>query len=236
MLNKKNKVIRYSGIALIVIGIVVISYPFYTNFVMKRREVDILNAWENQLDLSVAQETAETGSTSLEESATATDESGNIIHTHIEEETSGGKTTPVATSKTPIFKITIPKINSEWVVYEGTDIPTLKSGPGHYVNTAMPGEPGACLIAGHRTTYGAPFNRVGELLNGDQIILETKENGQAVQYVYLVTGMVEVIPTDLSPIQQTSYPSLILSTCTPKFYATRRLLVFANIEQWEQYQ
>jgi sortase A len=92
----------------------------------------------------------------------------------------------------------------------------------------MPGEVGACVIAGHRTTYGAPFNRVNELVNGDQIILETIDNKQ---FTYLVTGQTEVLPNDLSLIKPTDYPSLILTSCTPKYHATRRLLVFAKLSE-----
>ena len=89
------------------------------------------------------------------------------------------------------FKITIPKINSSWVGYEGTNIPSLKRGPGHYIVTPNPGELGTCIIAGHRTTYGAPFNRVDQLVEGDQIIIETLDGKQ---FIYLVTGQMAVLP------------------------------------------
>ncbi len=233
MKNKKHKILRYLGIALIVIGIIIISYPFYTNFVMKRREADVMNSWQN---LVVSGTTAQTGTaeTTAGGSTQITDESGNIIQpqgseTLPGETTSGGQDAqsqqviPGAT-----FKITIPKINSSWVGYEGTNIPSLKRGPGHYIGTAMPGEIGACVIAGHRTTYGAPFNRIDELVNGDQIILETIDNKQ---FTYLVTGKTEVLPNDLSLIKPTNYPSLILTSCTPKYHATRRLLVFAKLSE-----
>ena len=84
------------------------------------------------------------------------------------------------------------------------------------------------MIAGHRTTYGAPFNRVDQLISGDQIIIETPDGKQ---FIYLVTGKMEVLPKDLSALKQTEYASLILTTCTPKYYATRRLLVFAKLAE-----
>jgi len=209
MRSIKNKTLRYLGIALIAIGIVIIAYPFYTNFVMKRREADVMNSWENQISLDTATQSAD--------------------HSQSSETTSGGQT---AQSQQVIpgalFKITIPKINSSWVGYEGTNIPSLKRGPGHYIGTAMPGELGTCVIAGHRTTYGAPFNRVDLLVNGDQIILETTEGKQ---FIYLVTEKMEVLPNDLSALKQTEYASLILTTSTPKFYATRMLLVFAKLAE-----
>lgn len=209
MRSIKNKTLRYLGIALIAIGIVIIAYPFYTNFVMKRREADVMNSWENHINLNT------------------TTQSG--IQSQSSETTSGGQT---AQSQQVIpgalFKITIPKINSSWVGYEGTNIPSLKRGPGHYIGTAMPGKLGTCIIAGHRTTYGAPFDRVDQLVNGDQIILETTEGKQL---IYLVTEKMEVLPNDLSALKQTEYASLILTTSTPKFYATRMLLVFAKLAE-----
>ncbi|MDP3011550.1 MAG: class E sortase [Candidatus Hydromicrobium sp.] len=204
----KNKTLRYLGIALIAIGIVIIAYPFYTNFVMKRREADVMNSWENQISLDTTIQ-ATTTETLTGNDTQVTDQSQQVI--------------PGA-----LFKITIPKINSSWVGYEGTNIPSLKRGPGHYIGTPMPGELGTCVIAGNRTTYGAPFNRVDQLVNGDQIILETTEGKQ---FTYLVTGKMEVLPNDLSALKQTEYASLILITNTPKFYATRMLLVFAKLAQ-----
>jgi len=102
------------------------------------------------------------------------------------------------------------------------------SGPGYYISSALPGEEGTCLVAGHRTTYGAPFNRLGELEEGDEIIIETEGNEK---FTYIVTGMEAVLPTDMSVLENTDYPSLVLSTCTPKYYATRRLIIYARIAE-----
>jgi LPXTG-site transpeptidase (sortase) family protein len=237
MRSIKNKTLRYLGIALIAIGIVIIAYPFYTNFVMKRREDAVMNSWENQISLDTTSQ-ATTTETLTGNDMQVTDESGNTSQsqsTQSGDQSQSGDTTQggqTAQSQQVIpgatFKITIPKINSSWVGYEGTNIPSLKRGPGHYIVTPKPGELGTCIIAGHRTTYGAPFNRVDQLVNGDQIIIETPDGKQ---FTYLVTGQMEVLPTDLSALKQTEYASLILTTCTPKFHATRRLLVFAKLAQ-----
>ncbi len=129
------------------------------------------------------------------------------------------------------FKISIPAIDAEWLVREGTDRATLKQGPGHYTGSALPGEKGTCVVAGHRTTYGAPFNRLDELKKGDEIILETAGNEK---FTYIVTDQEAVIPTDLSVLKNTDYPSLVLSTCTPKFYSTRRLIIYARMFENEK--
>ncbi len=200
----KIKIIRYTGIALIIMGLSVIIWPFYTSFIMARRELDILSSWEEETEL--------TGG-----------EKGDGINGKLEKEN-----IPVDTEKKVPFRITIPDIELDWIVNKGTDYATLRKGPGYYISSALPGEEGTCLVAGHRTTYGAPFNRLGELEEGDEIIIETEGNEK---FTYIVTGMEAVLPTDMSVLENTDYPSLVLSTCTPKYYATRRLIIYARIAE-----
>lgn len=207
MKDKKKRIIRIAGIVLIVIGIFVIAYPFYTNLVMKRQEVDILNAWEE-----------------LAASTDYQDDTGEDFQSSEEFES---KSLVVDPEKKIPFKITIPNIESEWIVNEGTDMATLRKGPGHYTGSALPGEVGRVVVAGHRTTYGAPFNRVDELNVGDRIILETIGNEE---FIYLVTHQEQVLPENVSVLEQTENATLALTTCTPKFYATKRLIVYAELE------
>jgi len=198
----KIKIIRYAGIGLIVIGLAIIIWPFYTNFVMARRETEILSSWDEEIE-AVLDEDADEANKKLEKE--------NI---------------PVDTEKKVPFRITIPEIEIDWIVNKGTDYATLKKGPGHYSSSALPGENGTCLVAGHRTTYGAPFNRLDELEEGDEIIIETEGNEK---FIYLVTGQESALPTDMTVLENTEYPSLVLSTCHPKYYATRRLIIYARI-------
>lgn len=119
----------------------------------------------------------------------------------------------------------IPKIDMDLVVIEGTEIRDLKKGPGHYKNTAYPWEDeGKVAIAGHRTTYGAPFWSLDKLRRGDQITLATEFG----EFDYQVTRTREVVPTETTILQQTKDPTLVLTTCTPRFSAARRLIVFAE--------
>jgi sortase A len=211
--SNKRKVIRYSGIALIVIGVAILIWPLYTNFIMARRERAVLSAWDENimltLDTSPGEKEGEGDEGKIQDNPEA-----NLEIKVIDPE-----------KKLP-FKISIPATDLEWLVMEGTDYATLKKGPGHYTGSALPGENGTCVIAGHRTTYGAPFNRLDELKKGDEIILETAGNEK---FTYIVTGQEAVIPTDLSVLENTDYPSLVLSTCTPKFYSTRRLIIYARM-------
>jgi sortase A len=119
----------------------------------------------------------------------------------------------------------IPKIDMDVVVIEGTDIRDLKKGPGHYQDTAYPWEAeGKVAIAGHRTTYGAPFWSLDKLRRGDRISVATEFG----TYEYRVTRTREVVPTETAILQQTKKPTLVLTTCTPRFSAARRLIVFAD--------
>jgi sortase A len=117
------------------------------------------------------------------------------------------------------------------VVVEGVGHEDLKKGPGHYPGTDLPGQVGNVVISGHRTTYGAPFNRVDELHPGDAIVVET----QAFFYTYKVTALTVVAPdalgeTDHVPNQPRTVPTqrlLTLTTCNPKYSARTRLIVRA---------
>jgi sortase A len=120
----------------------------------------------------------------------------------------------------------IPRIDVNYVVVEGTDTESLKKGPGHYPWTSYPWEDdGAVGIAGHRTTYGAPFWSINELREGDRITLATEYG----TFEYRVSGsMILEDPTDGSVLMDTRKPTLVLTTCEPRFSAARRLIVFAD--------
>ena len=120
------------------------------------------------------------------------------------------------------------------VVVEGVSHEDLKKGPGHYPGTALPGAVGNMVISGHRTTYGAPFNRVDELRAGDAIVLETRDtwftyrvtseqvvSPSAVEVTYAVPGQRDAIPTK---------KLLTLTTCNPKYSAQQRLIVHALLD------
>jgi LPXTG-site transpeptidase (sortase) family protein len=203
-IRHKRKVIRYSGITLIVAGLLIIIFPLYTNFVMAGREDSVLAAWEE--GVAYVQ-----GADDLEDE--------QVLERNIE--------VIDPEMKLP-FQISVPEIDLNWLVNEGTDYATLRKGPGFYIGSAFPGETGTCVVAGHRTTYGAPFNRLDELEEGDEIFIETFGNEK---FTYIVTGQESVYPDDLSVLENTDYPSLVLSTCTPKYFATRRLIIFADIKE-----
>ena len=121
--------------------------------------------------------------------------------------------------------LVIPKMDLDMVVVEGTDTDDLKKGPGHYSQTAYPWEDsGRVGIAGHRTTYGAPFWSLDKLREGDRITLKTEYG----IYNYRVTRSEIIEPTEGWVLEQTNAPRLVLTTCHPRFSAAERLIVFAE--------
>lgn len=126
----------------------------------------------------------------------------------------------------PVGRIVIPRIGASYVVVNGTDTEDLKSGPGIYAETNFPGIGGTTAIAGHRTTYLAPFRDINLLSRGNSILLDMPYG----RFTYTVTGQRVVWPTDVSAaVAKVPYSRLVLSACTPLFSAEKRLLVYARL-------
>ena len=123
-----------------------------------------------------------------------------------------------------IAKIEIPAIGVSDYVVEGTDTASLRKGPGHYPDTPLPGAPGTAAIAGHRTTYGAPFRNVDDLKRGDKIVLDMPDG----RFIYRVERVTIVDDQDLSVLEPVGYKRLMLSACHPLYSASQRVIVFAK--------
>ena len=121
--------------------------------------------------------------------------------------------------------IEIPKIDVKKAVVEGVGVEDLKQGPGHYPETPMPGQHGNAAIAGHRTTYGAPFYNISELQPGDPIFVTTA----AGRFRYDVVEQKIVDPSDVWVLDPTPDDRLTLTTCNPRFSAAQRLVVVARL-------
>jgi sortase A len=126
----------------------------------------------------------------------------------------------------PVGRIRIPRIGANFVVVNGTSTAALESGPGVFPETVFPGRGGTTAIAGHRTTYLAPFRHIDELRAGNTITLEMPY----AHFTYRVIGSRVVAPTDVgAAVDYVGYPRLVLSACTPLFSAAKRILVFARL-------
>lgn len=110
------------------------------------------------------------------------------------------------------------------VVVQGTDTASLQKGPGHFPETPFPGQGGTVAIAGHRTTYGAPFRDAESVERGDRMVLEMPY----AKIFYRVQKTEVVDPTDVEVVDYVGYERLVLSTCHPVYSAAQRLIVFAR--------
>jgi sortase A len=127
----------------------------------------------------------------------------------------------------------IPKIDlNNKVIVEGVGRDELRKGPGHVPSTVLPGQPGTFGVSGHRTTYGAPFYRLNELVKGDTITVVTRE----AIYTYSVTRTDIVRPTDTQVLDNVIGPddkpkaTITLTTCHPRYSARQRLIVFGDLK------
>ena len=123
-----------------------------------------------------------------------------------------------------IARIRIPRLDLNLVVVNGTSVSDLRRGPGRHLDTYMPGEHELVYIAGHRTTYGAPFGDINELQPGDTITLELPY----ATIVYRVTRHRIVDDNDVSVLESPHHEQLVLQACHPRFFASQRYLVYAT--------
>jgi sortase A len=124
-----------------------------------------------------------------------------------------------------LTRVSIPKINLDVIVVEGTNHKALRVGPGHLKQTPAPGELGNSVISAHRDTF---FRHIYELAKGDEI--QVRRNGRT--YTFEVTGKKIVQPNDVSILNNTADARLTLITCYPTYYigpAPQRLIVFSKL-------
>jgi sortase A len=122
-------------------------------------------------------------------------------------------------------RLAIPDIGVDKIVVEGVSLEDLKHGPGHYPDTPLPGQPGNAAIAGHRTTYGAPFNRINELDRGDEILVTTVQG----TFRYEVSDQLIVSPGEVGVLDDFGDNRLTLTACHPKYSARQRIIVVAAL-------
>lgn len=136
----------------------------------------------------------------------------------------------------PVGRLRIPRIGLDRLVQQGVggrlgldpdgDKALLRNGPVHYAVTPLPGLGEPFGVAGHRTTYGAPFYKLDRLREGDPIYVETPY----ARFRYRVAKTTTVDPTDIGVLRDRGY-GLVLTTCTPPYSAEHRLIVWATLEK-----
>jgi sortase A len=126
----------------------------------------------------------------------------------------------------PIGRIRVPAAGVDDVMVEGTGAGDLRRGPGHYPDTPLPGRGGTVAVAGHRTTYGAPFRHVDAVRPGNRIELRLPYG----VFTYRVERTRIVPPTATWVTRSVGYDRLILSACHPLYSAAKRIIVFARLQ------
>ncbi len=206
-------------------GVLILLFVAYelwgTNILEARAQDDLRRDFESQLGSE-----PETSSTSDDPTVSTTTST-----------TTAPPPAPIPATGEPVAIIRIPKIGVDKVVVEGTTTADLRKGPGHYAGTSLPGQIGNAAIAGHRTTYGAPFADLDQLIPGDLIQVETlsgtfdyvvrgDEDGDGEQ-----DGVFVVDPSDTAVLTDTpTEATLTLTTCNPKYSARQRLIVQAEYD------
>lgn len=225
------------GELLITLGLLIVAFLvwqlWWTDVVADRQQADVLSglSWAVPADdghgPSAGGRTGEAGGTGSGPAV--------VVPRHDEP--------PVATAPahaTTFATLRVPRWTGEPArpISEGTDKRTVLDvlGIGHYEGTAMPGGLGNFAIAGHRTTYGKPFNRIEELAVGDPLVVQTAQ----AWYVYRVTSTQVVGPSDVSviapvpgePGAQPTARSITLTTCHPMYSARQRYIVHGELDYW----
>jgi sortase A len=203
-----RRAVRETGLALITAGIVILLFVAYqlwgTAIAERRSQSRLRNQFNAALSARATAPAAGAGAASTTTLPPATAPSGGAV-AHLQ----------------------IPKIGVDKFVVAGVSVGQLRKGPGHYPQTPLPGQPGNAAIAGHRTTYGAPFYRLNELQPGDDIYVTTT----AGRFLYVVDRGEVVKPTDVAVLDPTPDNRLTLTTCNPRFSAATRLVVVSHLAQ-----
>lgn len=198
------------GAVLAAVGFIVIAGTLFMNVYARQRSVGEIAAFEARLGLKEL--------------------TGKNFTNAGEEEVSSMPVQELADENGVIAVLSIPSISCKEVVKEGSNRGILAKALGHMEGTAFPGRMGNCVIAGHRNyNFGLYFNRLNEVVKGDEITLTTREK----VYTYTVTEIKVVEPKEISILEQTEDTRLTLITCTPIYIATHRLIVVAQLNSME---
>jgi sortase A len=207
------RVLGAVGRTCIAIGVLILLFVVYQLWGTGIREAQAQRKLENEFE----QRLGDAGVTAPDESAQGPAPTTTTT-------TPGPPPAPVAEGDA-MAHIRIPAIGVDKIVVEGVTLEDLKRGPGHYPDTPLPGQPGNAAIAGHRTTYGAPFNRIDELDPGDEILVTTVQGA----FRYEVSDQLIVSPKEVAVLDDFGDNRLTLTACHPKYSARQRIVVVAAL-------
>ena len=131
-----------------------------------------------------------------------------------------------------VGRISIPSIGVSKYVVAGVRLKDLERGPGLFPGSPLPGQKGNVAIAGHRTTFGAPFSRIDQIQDSDKIILESRDG----TFTYRVNGEPKIVSATDVAVAKTTNPDVAIVTlvsCYPKWTSTKRIIVVATLDPAE---
>lgn len=213
----RTRIARIAGVAVATAGIVVLL------------DVAVTLAWKEPLSslyAAIAQSNAEDEVAELEDSfpeATGPDQEtirrrARRLANQFGERVETGR---------GIGRVEIPEIDAKYAFVEGTDLDSLKKGPGHYPKTSFPGQGDTVGIAGHRTTYLAPFRHIDELSRGAEVIVEMPY----ATFTYEVRHKRIVTPDTLGVVRRVKTERVVLTACHPLHSAAKRYVVFGRLAE-----
>jgi sortase A len=223
-----GRVLLVSGILLLLF----VAYQLWGTGILQSRDQDNLR---NQFDASTNTAGTTTPGTTTPGTTRPTGTPTAATGTTVDNPTVPASTPAVPPNGDALAEIKIAKIDVDQIVVEGVDVPDLRKGPGHYPVTPTAGQEGNMAIAGHRTTYNAPFGDLDQLATGDTITVTGLDH---VTWTYKVNkDPFAVDPSDgsvLDAVPDLTRPghakaTLTLTTCNPKYSAAQRLIVQADL-------
>ncbi|UDY37289.1 class E sortase [Dermatobacter hominis] len=219
-----SKVLGFVGRAFIIVGL------FILGFVAFQLWGTSIEEGRNQSELTDRLATSVEDTADVSESDDAGELADALAKALEDQDPATAPATPAPAEGEPVGIIEIPKIGLERVIVQGVTKADLKKGPGHYPGTPLPGQAGNAGIAGHRTTYGAPFNRIDELVPGDEITITTPQG----RFLYKVIKAPDsdaapyiVKPSDVSVLEDKGDNRITLTACHPEYSARERIIVNA---------
>ncbi len=221
---RRRRWTRLAGDLLLIVGGLILAYPFWSAAYAQVQQTRLDSAYRTQSAAFVAGVTANAGTRPRD---VPEEELVRRLAVRFGRELRPGD---------PIGRLRIPSLGLNRLVQQGVggrlaldpegDRDLLRSGPVHYAVTPLPGAGEPFAVSGHRTTYGAPFNKLDKLEKGDLIYIHTPY----ARFRYAVAKKTTVAPSDISVLRDRGY-GLVLTTCDPPYSASHRLIVWATLER-----
>ena len=219
------RVLGAIGRTLITAGVLILLFVAYQLWGTGIREAQAQNRLEDDFAEVLAEADEPATTTSSTTSSTSSTSSTSVPESTTTSEAPPEPVPPIEAvpEGEATARIRIPKIGVDKIVVEGVSLRDLKKGPGHYPETPLPGQKGNAAIAGHRTTYGAPFSRIDELEAGDEVFVETVQG----EFRYLVSEQQIISPTQVEVLDDKGDNRLTLTACHPKLSSKQRIVIHA---------